>query len=259
MGPVVVSRLPFAAGQPVAAANDADLYDNFDSQQNADAIQQTITRIATAQAGKRPPTGQQGPVIPTTAAGARLATGQRPATGQFVVNNAGPRPMTAVKGAGYTSSQATAATAFTSTVGLANTGIAPPLAQLIDTPQGLATSLENEVHRELEASSINASAGKVSQALDHAKAAGLKERTLVKHRDKHQYDQNLDLTYAVLFNLAVQMTTAKHYQDALHVYQTILNRKVFPVARVKVNMGYIYYIQKVSMQAPLPLRCLCDV
>ena len=57
--------------------------------------------------------------------------------------------------------------------------------------------------------------------------------------------QNMDLTYQVLFNLAVQEETNELYAEALNHYQIIVKNKLFQqVGKIRVNMGNIYFKTK---------------
>lgn len=61
------------------------------------------------------------------------------------------------------------------------------------------------------------------QALDKAKEAGQKERALVRQREQIGLTENinLDLTYSVLFNLAVQYEANEMYPEALNTYNVV--------------------------------------
>ena len=59
-----------------------------------------------------------------------------------------------------------------------------------------------------------------------------------------QDQQNIDLTYAVIFNLAHQYHQNNQGQEALQTYQTIVKNKSFAQSgRLRVNMGNIYFEQ----------------
>jgi intraflagellar transport protein 88 len=86
-------------------------------------------------------------------------------------------------------------------------GPAPPLIQRsADSPEYAARDMEKAVNRLLEESAAFNVRGEYSAALEKAKEAGKRERALCKHREKHGLsDQiNVELTYAVCFNLANQ-------------------------------------------------------
>lgn len=122
--------------------------------------------------------------------------------------------------------------------------------------------LEREVNRQLELSSEAKLKGKVSEALDYAKEAGSKERSLRKNRENAgMVDQiNIDLTYAVFFNLANIYEANGMHQDALNTYAMIVRNKQYPQAgRLRVNMGNIYYAQKKYSTAIKMYRMALDL
>ena len=52
----------------------------------------------------------------------------------------------------------------------------------------------------------------------------------------------MDLTYQVLFNLAVQYEINELYSEALNHYQIIVKNKLFQqVGKIRVNMGNIHF------------------
>ena len=81
-------------------------------------------------------------------------------------------------------------------------------------------------------------------ALDRAKEASSKERSLIRLREQAGMSDshNLDLTFSVLFNLANQYAANEMYTEALNTYQVITKNRMFNNAgRLKVNMGNIYF------------------
>ena len=69
---------------------------------------------------------------------------------------------------------------------------------------------------------------------------------LCKHREQQGLgDQiNIDLTYSVHFNLAVQYQKNQLYSEALNTYSLIVRNKQYAQSgRLRVNMGNIYYEQ----------------
>ena len=83
------------------------------------------------------------------------------------------------------------------------------------------------------------SIGKFTESLEKAKEAGKKERALCKYREKHQMqDQiSLDLTYAVLFNLANQYHANKMYNEAQDRYCTTPRFKLRFINRYREKEG----------------------
>uniref|UniRef100_A0A3Q1HCR4 Uncharacterized protein n=1 Tax=Anabas testudineus TaxID=64144 RepID=A0A3Q1HCR4_ANATE len=194
--------------------------------------------------GRRPP-------VSTTAVDIKKRDGSRipmvssmgrPMTG--AVQDGAARPMTAVRAAGYTSSL-TRGSNF-DPLGQSR-GPAPPLeAKNEDTPDEKIKILEKKVNDLLEESCMAHSIGALQLALEKAKEAGRKERTLVRQREQSgNADINVDLTYSVLLNLANQYANNEMYPEALNSYQVIVKNKMFSNAgRLKVNMANIYFKQK---------------
>ena len=55
---------------------------------------------------------------------------------------------------------------------------------------------------------------------------------------------NIDLTYAVCFNLAHAYHGARMHDEALHTYSLLVKNKQYPQSgRLRVNMGNIYFEQ----------------
>ncbi|XP_026491809.2 intraflagellar transport protein 88 homolog [Vanessa tameamea] len=84
----------------------------------------------------------------------------------------------------------------------------------------------------------------MSQALAKAQEASTLERQLIRMQEQANLgdSHNLDLTFAVLCNLADQYALNEMYTEALNTYQLLTRNKVFPHAnRLKVNMGNIYF------------------
>ena len=127
-------------------------------------------------------------------------------------------------------------------------GPAPPLAERADnSPEDQAREYEKQVHALVEASATAAFKGDHDLALEKAKDAGKRERALCKHREANGLvDQiNIDLTYAVCFNLAHAYHSAKMHDEALHTYSLLVKNKQYPQSgRLRVNMGNIYYEQQ---------------
>ena len=113
----------------------------------------------------------------------------------------------------------------------------------------------------IEESAFAAQDGKIPFALDKAKDAEKKERSLSKQREQLNLgDQvNLDLTYCVLFNSANQYHASKMYQEALNTYGIIVKNKLFNQSgRLRVNMGNIFFEQGKYPQAIKMYRMALD-
>ncbi|KAH8058204.1 hypothetical protein JL722_6055 [Aureococcus anophagefferens] len=141
-------------------------------------------------------------------------------------------------------------------------GPAPPLAERADnSPEDQAREFEKQVHALVEASAAAALEGNHDAALEKAKDAGKRERALCKHREAHGLvDQiNIDLTYAVCFNLAHAYHSARMHDEALHTYSLLVKNKQYPQSgRLRVNMGNIYYEQQKYQTAIKMYRMALD-
>uniref|UniRef100_A0AAQ4PPY2 Intraflagellar transport protein 88 homolog n=1 Tax=Gasterosteus aculeatus aculeatus TaxID=481459 RepID=A0AAQ4PPY2_GASAC len=237
------------------AVEEEDLYSGyndynptFDSEEleNDVGFQQAVRTSH----GRRPPMTAK---IPGTAIGARpLATsfGVSTTTRNSYQDNyerfdGAARPMTAVRAAGYTSSMTRGSTF--DPLGQSRGPAAPLEAKNEDTPEEKIKILEKKVNELIEESCMAQSTGALQLALEKAKEAGRKERTLVRHREKSGNGDhiNLDLTYSVLLNLANQYANNEMFPEALNSYQVIVRNKMFSNAgRLKVNMANIYVRQK---------------
>ncbi|XP_042866439.1 intraflagellar transport protein 88 homolog isoform X1 [Penaeus japonicus] len=239
-----------------AGDDDEDLYSGFDSVHPAldtrqlDADQGFQEAVRTSY-GRRPPTQSRAPTTAarlTSAAGIRLGTGQGTA---LVLNSSvgqvGPgssdglkRPMTSMRGTGYTSQS----NVF-DPLNQASKGPAPALISKTDeSPEEKIKSLERRVMGLIEESCMAASRGEIRLALDRAKEASSKERSLIRQREQAGLSDghNLDLTFSVLFNLANQYAANDMYTEALNTYQVITKDRMFNNSgRLRVNMGNIHY------------------
>ncbi|KAH7937588.1 hypothetical protein HPB49_013396 [Dermacentor silvarum] len=141
------------------------------------------------------------------------------------------RPMTAVRGAGYSSAavQGPVGSAF-DPLAQAKTSI-PSFGSSKESssPEERLKQLEGAVMELVEQSSISASKQQYKLALDQAKDAVAKERNLSRQREQaaSEVPPNLDLMYCALFNLAVQYTNNQMYTEALSTYQLIVKNKAF--------------------------------
>ncbi|XP_029640690.1 intraflagellar transport protein 88 homolog [Octopus sinensis] len=158
------------------------------------------------------------------------------------------RPMTAVRGAGYTSAGNRGAT-FDSTDPVLK-GISPvsPLEKRTDEkPEEKMKYLEKKAYALIEESCFSTSRCDFPAALEKAKDAEKKEKAVVRLRKQLSQGEpiNLDLTYSVLFNLASVYYACEMYTEALNTYNVIVKNKLFNNAgRLKVNIGNIYFKQQ---------------
>lgn len=121
--------------------------------------------------------------------------------------------------------------------------------------------MEKQVHKLIEQSAEAAAKNDNAAALEFAKDSGKKERALCKHRESNGLaDQiNIDLTYAVCFNLANAHHKNKMYDTALHTYGLLVKNKQYPQSgRLRVNMGNVFYEQKKWPQAIKMYRMALD-
>ncbi|XP_015111353.1 intraflagellar transport protein 88 homolog [Diachasma alloeum] len=154
----------------------------------------------------------------------------------------GPRPMTAVRGAGYTSSRQVIFDPLN--MGNTSRGPAPPLeSRKEDTPEEKIKSAERKIMDLIESSAEAAVGENVRVALERARDASSRERVLIRLQEQAGLSDshNVDLTLAVLFNLATQYTNNEMYTEAIATYQAITRNRMFSnSARLKVNVGNIY-------------------
>ncbi|CAD2215502.1 intraflagellar transport protein IFT88 [Angomonas deanei] len=127
-------------------------------------------------------------------------------------------------------------------------GPAPPLKKRSEnSPEEQCAEMERQVNKLIEESAMLAKQKDYGAALEKAKEAGKKDRLLCKQREELGLGEqvNIDLTYAVHFNLAVQYQNHELYSEALNTYNLIIRNADFPQAgRLRVNMGNIYAAQK---------------
>ncbi|EZA59408.1 intraflagellar transport protein 88 homolog isoform X2 [Ooceraea biroi] len=161
---------------------------------------------------------------------------------------AGLRPMTAVRSAGYTSSNRQT---FDPLNMGSSTKVATPALEINkeDTPEEKIRATERKIMGLIESSAEAASEKNVRIALERAREASSRERALIRLQEQAGLsdNHNIDLTFAVLFNLAVQYTNNEMYTEAIATYQAITRNKMFNTPnnansanRLKVNMANIY-------------------
>jgi len=203
----------------------------------------------------RQPTAQRGPA---PVAG-RMPTGMRMGT-----TSSKDRPMSSTAGAGFPSS-AGGRKPFDplGQAGSVAKGPTPTLQKPGEKSQEEQyRQMEKEANTLMEKSAECKLNGELTKALDFAKEAAQKERLLRKQREQAgMLEQiNIDLTYAVCFNLANMYQMNTMYQDALNTYSLIVRNKQYPQAgRLRVNMGNIYFSQKKYSAAIKMYRMALDV
>ena len=226
--------------------NAADLY-SFDAASSttaADIVQSTYNKL---NANPFADYGADAPILPPS-----TSSQYRPPTSAF----GGPlqqpdaaRPMTAVKGAGYSVNKAAAPpSSVFDPLGLSSTPAPPLVPRSIASPELQCKELEKAIHTLLEESATalhSAVAGSQARALEKAKEAVKRERALCKQRDKYALSDaiNHDLTYAVLFNLANTYARCGMSAEALQTYSVLLKNKSYPQAqRLRVNVGNVHFV-----------------
>lgn len=174
------------------------------------------------------------------------------------------RPMTSISGTGFRSSNPNPES-FDFVGSGVQRGPAPPLAEIADNgPEAKAKVMEKLVNKLLEesaAASIESDNNDYSLAYEKADAAVKKERQLCKHREMHNLmDQiNLDLTYAVCFNMALVHEKREMYSEAINTYGIIVKNKQYSNSgRLRVNIGNLYFKQKQFLQAVRMYRIALD-
>ncbi|XP_075752571.1 intraflagellar transport protein 88-like protein nompB [Rhipicephalus microplus] len=221
-------------------SDDDDLYtgyNEFDPSLDTDVLTQDegIQNAARTSYGGRPPFRGQTSTVPPS----RLKT---------AATSYASRPMTAVRGAGYTSATMQGSVVSVLDTSAPTKSSAPSFSSSKGSasPEERQKQLESTVMKLVEQSSISASKQQCKLALDQAKEAVGKERNLSRQREQaaSEVPPNLDLMYCALFNLAVQYTNNQLYTEALNTYLLIVKNKAFSNAgRLKLNMGDIYFYQ----------------
>lgn len=262
----------------VGEEESEDLYADFEQDYNPvydteelfgdEVFQQALKssygkRGAAPGTGRPPGTGFQRPIGTAAGRGGKggitgTASGARPMTG--VADSGQARPMTAVRAAGYTSVQRAPNVPFDP---LNKTrGPAPPLeSKGEDSPEEKVKILEKQVIELIEESCVAAERNDMQTALEKGKEAGRKERNLSRQRDQTQITEqmNLDITYSVLFNLALSYHRQQLYHEANNTYNVIVKNKMFSnAARLRVNVGNINYEQRMYSQAVKYYRMSLD-
>ncbi|VDM08134.1 unnamed protein product [Wuchereria bancrofti] len=148
-------------------------------------------------------------------------------------------PMTAVRGAGYSSAGR----------GISFNPLKMKMAEKSPeiSHEEKCRQMEQKVNELLKESIFAWEKGDMKQALEKAKEAGRRERTIVKMREQLSILEqlNLDLTFTVLFNLAHQYMANNLLTEALNTYQMIVKNKMFVNSgRLKANIANIYFKQK---------------
>ncbi|KAF3428932.1 hypothetical protein E2986_11773 [Frieseomelitta varia] len=186
------------------------------------------------------------PKVPGSAMRLGTSTGfHRSSTGIPIrPTTSGLRPMTAVRGAGYTSSNRQPFDPLN--MSSTTKGSASSLESgKEDTPEEKIKVAERKIMDLIESSVQAAYENNARVALERAREASSRERALIRLQEQAGLsdNHNVDLTFAVrvIFNLAIQYTNNNMFTEAIATYQAITRNRMFSnSARLKVNMGNIY-------------------
>lgn len=158
------------------------------------------------------------------------------------------RPMTSNRGAGYTAGNKVGSKVFDPMNLGDSSSKAKPLERKVElSPEEKLREMEKEIHRLVEESAITRERGSPREALEKGKEACKKERQLCRLREQQSLldHLNVDLTYAVCLNLAIQHQANDNDNEALTIYTQIVKNKQYPFSgRFRVNMGNIYCKQE---------------
>jgi intraflagellar transport protein 88 len=236
-----------------AKSGEDDVYSAYDQNQQQQDFFSTMSGQSAVNplAARKPPPSQWG--MPP-------GTSQKPQS-QWG-NRTDARPMTSNRASGFGSQGATF-DAFNQRGNAAmQLGPAPPLQKRSEnSPEEQCNEMERQVNILVEESAQHAVEGDVASALEKAKEAGKRERQLCKQREQLSLsDQvNVDLTYAVHFNLAAMYHKNALYTEALNTYSLIVRNKQYAQSgRLRVNMGNIYTEQKKYLLAIKMYRISLD-
>lgn len=246
-------------GLMVDEEEDEDLYEGFNFSIDLAPPQTASTNSyltssygnPTSRAGYNPP-GTAFRALPSQMG--RPMPGSRMGTAQQLSD---ARPMTSVAGAGFTSNPRTAGgyRAFDPMGEARKMGAAPALVEKTEnSPKEVAKELERTVNALIEQSAVSIANEQYEEALHSAKDAGRKERTFSKHCEVSGLTDmlNIDLTYAVFFNLANAYHLNGLWKEAIQSYTPIVKNKQYAQGgRLRVNMGNIYFEQQ---QYPTAIR-----
>lgn len=245
-----------------AEADDDHLYD-FNIGNHGGGAFSAASRPPMSSAYRQPTALSKGPPGSSMGGGMRTALGSRAGltTGMAGSSSGEARPMTSVSGAGYTGKIGNNDGKGFDPLQMGK-GPAPPLAEKSDnSTEDKAKEMEKNVHKLIEESADAVVAKDMQRALDKAKEAGKAERSLCKFRENAglQEQINLDLTYAILFNLANAYHHNRMYDEAINAYTVVVKNKQYSQSgRLRVNMGNVYYEQKKYPQAIKQYRMALD-
>ncbi|KZS02119.1 Intraflagellar transport protein 88 [Daphnia magna] len=154
------------------------------------------------------------------------------------------RPLTAIHGAGYTSSRMTTANQTYDPLnqsGRVTTPFAEP--KTVDPPEKQMKMLESSIHRIVEESILANSKEEFRVALDKAKEAVNKEKSLIRQKEQSGMgESNNDLAFMVLFNLANQYVANGLFSEAMSSYQQLIKNRTFAnIGRLRLNIANLHF------------------
>lgn len=127
---------------------------------------------------------------------------------------------------------------------------------------GAVLELKERVHASLEEYAAACVKGDAATALQHAREAGRRERSLRKAADAAQLPAESveqELTLAVVVSLAHAFALNKQYGQAENAYAAILKSGRFAQSPwLRVNLGNVYYAQQQYAQAVKQYRMALD-
>ncbi|OQR70743.1 intraflagellar transport protein 88-like [Tropilaelaps mercedesae] len=240
---------------------EEDLYAGFDEEVHPAfdtrtlAVDEAFQEAVQSSHGRRPPTSS-GNVAGFRLATARGSTAMRrgvgTAGGRPVTGGEMARPVTAVRGAGFqggsSGGSGTGAGAIFDPLNQAKTSPIVTL-QLKDEndPKEKIKTMEARINTLVEESARDASKRNFKLALEKAKEAASRDRQLVKQREQilPGSPANMELSFCARLNLALRYTDADMLNEALEIYQSIVQNRAFSnIGRLKLNMGNICFMQE---------------
>ncbi|KAG1678869.1 hypothetical protein FOA52_003537 [Chlamydomonas sp. UWO 241] len=243
--------------------HDEDLYGGYDEGSNP--LQSTGAYQALGSDAVMPPgTAMQGGGYPPgTAMKSYVAPGTAARNGTETA-----RPMTSVKGAGYSSTQNRK---YNPMNGAPSSGTGAKLLKKGEqgSPEEIAIEMEKKVHLLLEESAVLNAKADYSGGLEKAMEAKKRERNLTKYREANNLSEsvNIELMYATEVHLAVCFHANKDHQEALDHFTSIVKNPAYKASagstslspgQLRVNMGNIYFEQKKYSSAIKMYRMALD-
>ncbi|CAD5205686.1 unnamed protein product [Bursaphelenchus okinawaensis] len=225
--------------------NGEDPYSGFNDYDHAYDTEALIQDKDFVRAAARSSHSRRPPTMSRQAIGSRLGTGSlnggnrlptasalRSSLASRKTGNEVSRPMTAVRGAGFTS--AGRKSTFEGVKAPAKT-----LESAEDTQAKKIKELENRCKELLVESVLASDRNEMKLALDKAKEANRVEQQVKKMRPQQE---NIDLALSAQLTLACQHVNNNMISEAINTYEVILADESFAnVKRLNVNLGNLYF------------------